>query len=230
MLRARILAAPFSAWLPGAAWVHAVPATVLFLATLLVGVTTTRAETPQPAILFFGDSLSAGYGLENPAADAFPRLVQQKVDAAHLPYRVINAGLSGETSAGGLHRIDWVLRQPVAVFFLELGANDGLRGIDPDVTERNLLEIIARVRAKQPKAKIVVAGMKMPGSMGETFTTRFDATFAKVAEQTNAVLMPFLLEGVAGHPDLNQADGIHPNADGARIVADHVWRVLRPLL
>ncbi|HVU34030.1 MAG TPA: arylesterase [Opitutaceae bacterium] len=189
------------------------------------------AAAPRPhTIVFFGDSLTAGYGLDDPEAEAYPALVQQKIEAAHLDWRVINAGLSGDTTAGGLHRVDWILRQPVGIFFLALGANDGLRGIDPDVTRRNLEEIVARVRSKAPNATIIIAGMRMPPSMGEDYTQRFQEVFPAVAAAAHTRLLPFLLEGVAGRPDLNQADAIHPNENGAKRVADTVWQMLRPLL
>lgn len=206
-----------------------------FLAALaaLVFAATASAAPPtedRRTILFFGDSLTAGYGLENPSAESYPAVVQAKIDAAHLPWRVINAGLSGETSAGGLRRVDWVLRQPVDIFVLELGANDGLRGIDPAVTRQNLEAIVERVRAKAPGMKIVLAGMMMPPGMGEPFATRFQEVFPAVADKEHLVLIPFLLQGVGGQPGLNQADGIHPTAAGARIVAENVWKIIRPLL
>ena len=210
-----------------------IAAAVLGLLLVLTGETTSGAAATPAAfstMVFFGDSLTAGYGLDNPLADSYPGVIQQKIEAAHLPWHVINAGLSGETSAGGLRRIDWVLRQPVDIFFLALGANDGLRGIDPAVTAKNLGEIIDHVRAKYPAARIVVAGMQMPRSMGDAYTKDYDAVFAQVAAEKHATLVPFLLAGVGGHPELNQADGIHPNPAGARIVAENVWKVLRSLL
>lgn len=181
-------------------------------------------------IVFFGDSLTAGHGLADPATQAYPALIQRKIDAAHLPWRVINAGVSGDTTASGLRRVDWILRRPVDIFFLALGANDGLRGIDPAVTRQNLVAIIARVRARDPRVNIVLAAMMMPPSMGESFTRRFAAVYPAVARETHVTLAPFLLEGVALRPDLNQSDGIHPTAAGDRVIADHVWQFLRPLL
>lgn len=188
------------------------------------------AAEEKPTIVFFGDSLTAGYGLENPTADAYPAAVQRKLDAAGLPWRVVNAGLSGETSAGGLRRVDWILRQRVDIFFVALGGNDGLRGIDPAVTQQNLEQIIAHVRAKHPSAKIVVAGMQMPPGMGDDYTRRFRSIYPAVASRSHATLLPFLLEGVGGRPDLNQSDGIHPTAAGHRLVAETVWKTLHPLL
>jgi acyl-CoA thioesterase-1 len=180
--------------------------------------------------VFFGDSLTAGYGLTDPTTDAYPALIQEKIEQAHLDWRVVNAGLSGETSAGGLRRIDWILRQPVDVFVLALGGNDGLRGISPAVTRSNLQQILDRVRAKNPKAKLVVAGMQMPSEMGADYTRAFQEIFPEVAEKSGAAFVPFLLEGVGGRSDLNQPDRIHPTSQGHAVVAETVWKVLRPLL
>lgn len=181
-------------------------------------------------IVFFGDSLTAGYGLDNPGADAYPALIQEKIDEEKLNWRVVNAGLSGETTAGGLRRVDWILRQPVDIFVLALGANDGLRGISPSVSKSNLQEIIDRVRAKYPKAKIVVAGMQMPPAFGADFTRAFQEMYPAVAEKNDAALVPFLLEGVGGLARYNIADRIHPNNAGHKRMAETVWKVLRPLL
>lgn len=217
----------------GAAWIWAMGGLVslVFLFSLRArGADATAQPHALRTIVFFGDSLTAGYGLEDPGAEAYPAVIQQRIEQEHLAWKVVNAGLSGETSAGGLHRIDWILRQPVDLFFLALGGNDGLRGIDPAVTEKNLDGIIARVRAKYPAARVVVAGMQMPAAMGEDFAQRYRTVFPTVAEDNHAVLLPFLLQGVAGRPDLNQADGIHPNIAGHRDVAENVWKILRPLL
>ena len=179
-------------------------------------------------VLFVGTSLTAGYGI---GADfAYPAIIQQKIDSARLPYRVVNAGISGETTAGGLRRIDWSLQQPVDVLVLELGANDALRGLSVDSMKSNLDSIIRLTRAKYPKAKIVIAGMEAPPNLGSAYTTRFRDAFRDVAEQHNAVLVPFLLEGVGGRRELNQDDGMHPTAVGQRILANNVWPYLRPLL
>jgi acyl-CoA thioesterase-1 len=192
------------------------------------------AAQPSPAaprtLVFFGDSLTAGYGLDDPDAEAFPSLIQRKIAAAALPWRVVNAGLSGETSAGGLRRVDWVLRQPADIFVLELGANDGLRGVTPAVTRTNLEAIIDRVRAQAPAARIVLAGMRMPPNLGEDYAEAFAEIFPEVAAKKRVALIPFLLEGVGGRSDLNQGDGMHPTAAGDVIVANTVWRVLQPLL
>lgn len=181
-------------------------------------------------LLFFGDSLTAGAGLEDPLAQAFPALIEKKIHDAGLAWRVVNAGLSGETSAGGLRRVDWILRQRVDVLVLELGGNDGLRGLPPEATRANLQAIIDRVHAKSAATKIVLAGIAAPPNMGADFTRAFAAIFPELAAKNNVVLIPFLLEGVAGRPELNQPDGIHPTDKGHGIVADTVWKKLRPLL
>ncbi|WP_187260646.1 arylesterase [Pontibacter beigongshangensis] len=189
--------------------------------------TASKAERTQ-TILFFGNSLTAGYGLE--PDQAFPALIQQRIDSLGLPYKAVNAGLSGETSAGGKSRIDWLLRQPVDVFVLELGANDGLRGISPTETYSNLATIIDKVRDKYPEVRVVLAGMQMPPSMGQQFTKEFREVFTRLAAEKEAVLIPFLLEGVAGERALNQGDGIHPTVEGQKILAQNVWTVIEPIL
>jgi acyl-CoA thioesterase I len=196
----------------------------------LVLIATPGFASPERTVVFFGDSLTAGYGLDDPSTEAFPALIQRKIDAAGLHWRVVNAGLSGDTSADGLHRVDWILRQPVNVFVLELGGNDGLRGLPPEATRANLQSIIERVRAKQPAARILLVGILAPPNMGPDFTRAFAAIFPELAGKNKLPLVPFLLAGVAGQPALNQADGIHPNATGDKIVADTVWSALRPLL
>lgn len=181
-------------------------------------------------ILFFGDSLTAGYGLEDPA-QAFPGRIQQIIDSLGLPWEVTASGLSGETSAGGAGRIEWVAgRQPVDIFVLELGANDGLRGISPAETRRNLQSIIDQMRKLHPEARLVMVGMQAPPNMGKIFTDSFRSVFPDLAEQNRMKLVPFLLDGVAGDAALNQADGIHPTAEGHRLVTDNVWRILGPML
>ena len=201
---------------------------VCFVSCLVSPLSAGAVETKT--LLFFGDSLTAGLGLEDPSAQAFPALIQKKLDDAGLPWRVVNAGLSGETSAGGLRRVDWILRQRVEVFVLELGGNDGLRGLPPETTRANLQAIIDRVRAKSPTTKIVLAGIAAPPNMGADFTRAFAAIFPELAEKNGVTLIPFLLEGVGGRPELNQPDGIHPNVQGHSIVAETVWAVLKPLL
>jgi len=198
--------------------------------------TTAEAATNEPktkpnkTVLFFGDSLTAGYGLDDPATDAYPSVLQQKINSAKLPYTVVNAGNSGETSAGGRARIDWVLKQKIDIFVLELGANDGLRGLPITETTRNLQFIIDKVKAKYPDAKLVMAGMQVPPNMGADYTNRFKTIFTQLAEKNKMTLIPFLLDGVGGVAKLNQGDGIHPNPEGAKIVADNVWEVLEGVL
>ena len=196
---------------------------------LLISGAVFAAAEPR-TVLFYGDSLSAGYGLEDPAGLSFPGLIQAKITEAGLPYRVVNAGLSGETTAGGLRRIDWILRQQVDVFILELGGNDGLRGLPVATSRGNLVAIIERVRAKNPSVKILLAGMQMPTSMGPDYTVAFAAMFPEIAEQQKVPLIPFLLEDVGGMPSMNLPDGIHPNPEGHRRVAETVWTYLKPLL
>ena len=184
----------------------------------------------RPVVLCFGTSLTAGLGLA--PDDAYPALLQRRVDSARLGFRVVNAGVSGETSAAGLRRIDWLLGQPqqVAVLLLELGANNALRGQDVGAAQRDLQEIIDRTRARFPRVRIVVAGMAAPPNLGARYTQEFRDLFVDLARANRAALIPFLLEGVAGRPELNQTDGIHPNAAGERIVADNIWTVLEPVL
>lgn len=207
-----------------------------FLPRFLLGLAllcsaTLAAQPPAPkTILILGDSLTAGYGLEDPATQSFPGLLQEKINTAGLPYRVINAGLSGDTSSGGLRRIDWVLRTPIDTFILELGGNDGLRGLDPALTARNLQGILDKVRAKNPSARLVVAGMRVPDSMGADFASSFAAIFPALATANDATLIPFLLEGVGGIPAMNLADGFHPNIEGHRKVAEIVWACIVNLL
>src|SRR5687767_986484 len=197
---------------------------LLFIALAFAFQTSNTSKT----ILFFGDSLTAGYGLS--PEEAFPALVEKKFSKQGKPTKVVNAGLSGETSAGGLSRIDWVLRQPVDVFVLELGANDGLRGLPLEQTAKNLQGIIDKVKAKNPKVHIVIAGMMVPPNMGSAYTTKFKTIFPDLAKKNNATLIPFLLQDVAGNEKLNLTDGIHPNIEGHKIVADNVIKVLQPLL
>jgi len=177
-------------------------------------------------ILFFGTSLTAGLGVD--PEEAYPSLIQDKIDSLQLPYKVINAGLSGETSAAGKNRIDWLLRQPVDIFVLELGANDGLRGIAVTETEANLQQIIDKVKAKYPNAKLIMAGMQMPPSMGQKYTSDFRELFPALAKKNKMDIIPFLLKDVGGIPALIQQDGLHPNVKGHKILARNVWEVLQP--
>jgi acyl-CoA thioesterase-1 len=203
----------------------------LALLLTLAGAPAFSAEArAEKLLVFFGDSLTAGYGLPDPDTQSFPAQIQRKIDAEHLQWRVANAGLSGETSAGGLRRVDWVLSQKPDLFVLELGGNDGLRGISPDVTQANLQAIVDRVRARCPDAVIVLAGMRMPSSMGPDYEKAFASIYPSLAQKNDLILIPFLLEGVAGRGELNQADGIHPTPSGASIVANTVWKSVRPIL
>ena len=188
----------------------------------------TPPVTAKKRLLFFGNSLTAGLGVE--PEQAFAGLIGQKIDSLGLPYEVINAGLSGETTAGGRSRVGWVLRQPVDIFVLELGANDGLRGIPLASTRQNLQGLVDTVRRRSPGARIVLAGMQIPPNMGQAYSADFKAVFQEIAAKNHLVLIPFLLEAVGGHPDLNQADGIHPTPAGHRVVARTVWATLQPLL
>ncbi|MGN8059137.1 arylesterase [Pedobacter sp. 22163] len=189
---------------------------------------TAAVVTEQKNILFFGTSLTAGYGLD--PTEAYPALIQNRIDSLQMPYKVINGGLSGETSAGGKGRIDWLLKQRVDIFVLELGANDGLRGFPVSQTIKNLQAIIDRVKAKYPDAKMVLAGMQVPPNMGAKYAADFKNMFPDLAKKNQMVLIPFLLDKVGGVPELNQADGIHPTAEGDKILAENVWAVLKDLL
>ena len=182
----------------------------------------------SPRVLFFGDSITAGYGIQE--QQAYPALIQQKVDSLGWNYEMVNGGLSGETSAGGLRRIDWMLRQPVDVFVLELGGNDGLRGINLDVTKNNLQKIIDKVEQAYPEAPIVLAGMQVPPNLGPDYTEEFKKIFPELAEENDIYLIPFLLKGVGGSEKLNQSDGIHPTAEGHKVLAENAWKVLKPIL
>lgn len=179
-------------------------------------------------ILFFGNSLTAGMGLD--PKNAFPAIIQEKIDSLGLEYEVVNAGLSGETTAAGRNRINWVLNQDVAIFVLELGANDGLRGVPLEETRKNLQAIIEVVRAKNPETKIILTGMQIPPNMGNEYATGFRNIFPELAEKNDVYLVPFLLEDVGGISELNQADGIHPTAEGQKILAKNVWDVLEPIV
>jgi acyl-CoA thioesterase-1 len=184
---------------------------------------------PAPrVILFLGDSITAGYGLD--PDQAFPALIQEKIDAKSWNFKVVNAGQSGDTSAGGLNRLDWLLKNRVDILILELGANDGLRGLPPETTQKNLQAIIERTQAKYPEVKIIVAGIKVPRNMGGDYGRKFEAVFVDVAKKNKALLIPFVLEGVGGSRELNLPDGVHPTAKGHEIVAANVWKVLEPVL
>ncbi|WP_186755930.1 arylesterase [Echinicola salinicaeni] len=188
----------------------------------------TSSEEKAKTILFFGDSMTAGYGVDQ--SQAFPALVQEKIDSLGLDYKVINGGLSGETSASGYSRIDWFLEDRPDIFILELGGNDGLRGIQLDETRKNLQGIIDKIEEKYPDTKIVLAGMQIPPNMGQEYTAEFQKMYPEIAEKNDLVLIPFLLEGVGGNAALNQPDGIHPTVEGHQLVAKNVWEFLGPIL
>jgi acyl-CoA thioesterase I len=192
-----------------------------------VAVKTAPVQTEQN-IIFFGNSITAGYGLQ--LSQAFPALIQHRLDSLKLPYRVVNAGVSGETSSDGLARIDWILKQPVHIFVLELGGNDGLRGIPVTETRKNLQGIIDKVKTKYPSAQIILAGMQIPPNMGKRYADEFRGLYPELAKKNNTALIPFLLEGVGGEARLNLEDGIHPTAEGHRILADNVWMILEGVI
>jgi len=181
-----------------------------------------------PVVLFFGTSLTAGLGLD--PEQAFPSLIEKKARDEGIPIKAINAGLSGETSAGAVRRIDWVLRTPADLVVIEVGANDALRGLSPDAARANLERLVAAVRTKQPRAKLALIQMEAPPNFGVAYTRSFRSIYSDVARKENIPLLPFLLNGVAGISRLNQPDGLHPNLSGERIVADNVWKALKPLV
>jgi len=201
-----------------------------FFSPALPAQTATPAPAAGPAktIVFLGDSLTAGLGVQR--SEAFPALVEEKIRATGLPFQVENAGLSGDTSAGALRRIDWLLQRPIDVLVIELGGNDGLRGLPVKSLKANLQAIVDKTKAKNPAVKIVIAGMQLPPNLGADYAASFERIYAELARENNGVLIPFLLEGVGGHRDLNQPDMIHPTAAGHRIIADLVWRTLEPTL
>ncbi|MFU8811749.1 MAG: arylesterase [Balneolaceae bacterium] len=198
-----------------------------FLLLFLIG-TGLQAQERTQNILFFGDSITAGYGLSE--EQAYPARIGEKLNEHGYNYRITNAGLSGETTAGGVRRVDWILRQDVEIFVLALGGNDGLRGIDPELTKENLQGIIDKVRNHNADIQIILAGIEAPPNMGSAYTDRFRNMYPELAEENGIPLFPFILEGVAGDPELNLPDGIHPTAEGHEIIADHFWDFLQPLL
>jgi acyl-CoA thioesterase-1 len=187
-----------------------------------------KKSSSKKSIVFFGDSITAGYQLD--LSEAFPAIIGEIIDSLKLDYEVINAGLSGETTASGESRVDWVLKNKIDIFVLELGANDGLRGIKTEETIKNLQSIIDKVKAKYPDVKIVLAGMQIPPNMGQDYTNNFRAVFPTLAEKNDLILIPFLLEFVAGNPEFNLDDGIHPNVEGHVMVANNIWNILKGLL
>ncbi len=202
--------------------------------TVAAGGATSRAPAPSPTagprVLFLGTSLTAGYGLDDPAHDAYPAVIQRIADSAGVKADIVNAGLSGETSAGALRRVDWLLRQKPDVVVIETGANDGLRGLDPDSTAANIRALIERVRTEQPSARLLLVQMEAPTNLGAQYTREFHSLFAKVAAAEKVPLAPFLLDHVAGIARLNQGDGIHPTPEGAEIAAHNLWPSLEKVL
>lgn len=189
---------------------------------------TAKANDTKKRIVILGDSITAGYGLN--LSQAYPALIQQKIAKAKLPFIVVNAGVSGDTSAGGLRRVTWALSKGADILIVALGGNDGLRGIPPDETQKNLIGIVKKARIKNPEIKTLIAGMQMPDNMGPEFTERFKKLFPQVAKATKSRLIPFLIAGVGGNENLNQPDGIHPTKEGQKIVAENVWKILLPEL
>jgi acyl-CoA thioesterase-1 len=183
---------------------------------------------PKKNIVFFGNSLTAAYQLS--PEQGFTAILQRRIDSLGMPYTCVNAGLSGETTADGVNRVDWVLQQPVDIFVLELGGNDALRGLPITESKKNLQVMLDKVKAKYPASKLVVAGMMAPPNLGATYTNAFRDMYPDLAKKNNAILIPFLLDGVGGIPDLNLPDGIHPNVEGQKIVAENVWKVLKGIL
>ena len=209
------------------------PTRLLYTTCLLCVLSCVRVAVAQDSaspvrVVFLGNSLTSGYGLS--LKEAYPALLQTRVDSLRWPVIMVNAGVSGDTSSGGLRRLGWQLRNPPDVLVVALGGNDGLRGILPALTKTNLIQIVNHTKAANPAATIIIAGMQMPPNLGVQFQEEFSAVFPAVAEETDAALIPFLLEGVGGIAKLNQSDGIHPTAAGQRILADNVWEILAPIL
>lgn len=204
-------------------------AVLLFSSTIFgQAASPTATPTPTKVVIFLGDSLTAGFGVD--PSQAYPALIAEKIRTAHLPFEVQNAGLSGDTSAGALRRTDWLLQRPVDVLVIALGGNDGLRGLSPKSLKANLQAIINKAKAKYPAVRIVIAGMQIPPNLGAEYTSEFQRVYPEVARENHAPLIPFLLEGVGGHRDLNQPDLIHPTFAGHKVMADLVWRTLEPIL
>lgn len=200
----------------------------IFLIGFVAARTPANHQANEKVILCFGNSITAGYGID--PEDAYPAVLEDLLIEKNLNYAVVNAGLSGETSAGGLTRINWILRNPVDIFILELGANDGLRGLQLTQTKSNLQSIIDKVLNKYPDTEIVIAGMMVPPNMGHDYSVKFTKMFTDLAEENEALLIPFLLDGVGGIPELNLPDGIHPNEEGHRILAKNVFKTIRDIL
>jgi len=199
-----------------------------YLCVLITSASVVAQETDTTVVLFLGNSLTSGHGL--PVHEAYPAQLQIYVDSLQWPVVMVNAGVSGDTSTGGVSRLSWLLERPPDILVIALGSNDGLRGLPPSLTKSNLISIIKQSREVNPTMSIVVAGMQVPPNMGTTYQEEFKAIFPSVASEMNTELIPFLLEGVGGATKLNQSDGIHPTADGQRVIAETVWRSLYPVL
>jgi acyl-CoA thioesterase I len=200
----------------------------LFALLVPVGLLLCAAAPMEKTVLFLGDSITAGYGVD--PSEAYPAIIQGKIEANGWPFKVINAGQSGDTSAGGLSRLEWLLKNRIDVLVLELGANDGLRGVPIETTRKNLQGIIDLVRKRYPKVKIIIAGMKLPPNWGGDYGRRFESMFVDLAKKNKTALVPFVLEGVGGVRKLNQSDVIHPTPEGHKLVAANVWKVLQPIM
>lgn len=200
---------------------------LVFIFIFITGILQAQ-DTDSKTILFFGDSITAGLGVDN--NQAFPALIQDRLDSLGMDYEVINGGSSGETSAGGLRRIDWVLQREIDVMVLELGGNDGLRGIELSSTKENLQQIINKLQAKYPEAKIIIAGMQVPPNLGTDYTRQFDAMYPELAKENDLPLIPMIMDKIGGDDELMQGDGLHPTPGGHKVIAETVWEVLEPLL
>jgi acyl-CoA thioesterase-1 len=201
---------------------------ILLLFCLLTTSSLYAQETETKTVLFFGDSITAGLGVDK--SQAFPALVQNRIDSLELKYEVINGGLSGETSAGGLRRIDWILQRHIDIMILELGGNDGLRGIDLSSTKENLQQIIDKVQAKNPDVAIILAGMQVPPNLGQDYTTEFQNIYPDLAEENDLPLIPMIMDKIGGSEELMQSDGLHPTPEGHEVIAETIWEVLEPFL
>lgn len=190
--------------------------------------TDSTATDKAPRIVFLGDSLTAGFGLD--LDEAYPTLIQDKIAALGKKVKVVNAGITGDTSAGGLSRLDWMMKERIDILVIALGANDGLRGVPVESMRDNLRAIIRKARKREPKIEIVLAGMLVPPNQGEEYSESYRKVFPEVAREENVTLLPFLLEGVAGKPEMNQIDAIHPTAEGQQVMAENVWGVLEPMV
>ncbi len=201
---------------------------LLFIISLFLTCSLQAQDSDTKAILFFGDSITAGLGVDK--SQAFPALIQDRIDSLGLNYEVINGGLSGETSAGGLRRIDWTLQRDIDIMVLELGGNDGLRGIDLNSTKENLQQIIDKVKTTNPDAEIILAGMQVPPNLGQDYTRQFETIYPELAEENNLPLIPMIMDKIGGDEELMQSDGLHPTPEGHKVIADTVWEALNPIL